>query len=204
VLAREIMTSPAVTVTPDTTLKHVIQLLDHHAITSVPVVDADERLVGIVSEADLLRGEVEPDPRAHLRPVPEETEPPRHHVADVMTPHVLTVSERTDGADIARLMLDNGIKSVPVVRDRHVVGVVSRRDLLHVLARDDDRIRAEVEDRLREYAGDAQWTVTVEDGEVALHGHASEEQQRVATILARTVLGVVRVEAAPAASPRVG
>jgi CBS domain-containing protein len=121
-----------------------------------------------------------------------------------MTPHVLTVSERTDGADIARLMLDNGIKSVPVVRDRHVVGVVSRRDLLHVLARDDDRIRAEVEDRLREYAGDAQWTVTVEDGEVALHGHASEEQQRVATILARTVLGVVRVEAAPAASPRVG
>lgn len=204
-LAREIMSSPAVTVTPDATVKYVIQLLDHHAITSVPVVDRGGHLVGIVSEADLLRGEIEPDPRAHMRPADGDREPPQRTVIDVMTPHVFSVAEGTDGADIARLMLDHGIKSVPVVRDRHVVGVVSRRDLLHVLARHDDWIREEVEERLREYAGGhSPWQVTVDDGEVVLVGHGDSEQQRVAVILARTVPGVVRVELSPAEHPRVG
>jgi len=63
-LAREIMTSPVITVEPDMPIRDAMRVLDRHDITAVPVVDEDERLVGIVSEADLLRGGITPDPRA--------------------------------------------------------------------------------------------------------------------------------------------
>ncbi|HSI92057.1 MAG TPA: CBS domain-containing protein, partial [Jiangellaceae bacterium] len=68
-LAHEIMTSPVVTVEPDLPLKDAIRMLDKHDITAMPVLDDRERLVGIISEADLLRSEIVSDPRAHARPV---------------------------------------------------------------------------------------------------------------------------------------
>jgi osmotically-inducible protein OsmY len=66
---------------------------------------------------------------------------------------------------------------------------VSRRDLIHALARADDRIQAEIQDLFTE-AGLAGWTVWVDDSEVQLAGHGSERDSRIATILARTVPGV--------------
>jgi CBS domain-containing protein len=188
-LAREVMTSPVVSIGPEASVKDAVRLLDRHDITALPVIDDGDRLVGIVSEADVLRGEVSPDPRAHVRPVPDVPEAAGSTVAEVMTRAVMTVHEGADVADIAQLMLDTGVKSVPVTHGHQVVGIVSRRDLIRALATSDDRIQAEIQDLFTE-AGLAGWTVWVDDSEVHLAGHGSERDSRIATILARTVQGV--------------
>jgi CBS-domain-containing membrane protein len=187
-LAREVMTSPVVSIGPEASVKDAVRLLDRHDITALPVIDDRDRLVGIVSEADVLLGEVSPDPRAHVRPVRDLPEAAAT-VADVMTRAVMTVHKGADVADIAQLMLDTGVKSVPVTDGHQVVGIVSRRDLIHALARADDRIQAEIQDLFTE-AGLVGWTVWVDDSEVQLAGHGSERDSRIATILARTVRGV--------------
>lgn len=192
VLAHEIMTSPPITAAADLSIKDAIRLLDRHEITALPVIDEQERLVGIVSEADLLRNELVRDPRAHARADGEEVEPSPKTVADVMTTGVLAVHESTDAADIARLMLDTGVKSIPVVHGQRVVGIVSRRDLIRVLAVTDDRIRDEIHELFAE-AGLQGWTAAVTDGQVELSGHGSERDAKVVAILARTVAGVSRV-----------
>lgn len=190
-LAREIMTSPVVTAEPDLPVKDVARLLDHNEITSLPVVDDQQKLVGIVSEADLLRGEIAHDPRAHARPVEDDNDR-AGTVADVMTLGVVTVNENTDAADIARLMLDTGVKSIPVTHGARVVGIVSRRDLIRVIATRDDRIEDEVRQLFTD-AGIKGWDVEVVDGEARLTGSGGPADARVAAVLARTVAGVARV-----------
>jgi CBS domain-containing protein len=185
------MTSPPITASPDQTVKEAIRTLDRHEITALPVIDQD-RLVGIVSEADLLRGELISDPRAHVAAAADDLEESAKTVGDVMTTGVLAVHESTDAADIARLMLDTGVKSIPVVRGQRVVGIVSRRDLIRVLAVSDDQIQGEIH-RLFAEAGLEGWTATVTDGHVELAGSGSDRDGRVAAILARTVAGVSRV-----------
>jgi CBS domain-containing protein len=187
-LAHEVMTSPVVSIGPEASVRDAVRLLDRHDITALPVIDDRDRLVGIVSEADVLLGEVSPDPRAHVRPVHDLTEA-AGTVADVMTRAVMTVHKGADVADIAQLMLDTGVKSVPVTHGYQVVGIVSRRDLIHALARADDRIQAEIQDLFTE-AGLAGWSVWVDDSDVQLAGHGSERDTRIATILAHTVPGV--------------
>jgi CBS domain-containing protein len=193
-LALEIMTSPVVTASPDLPIKAAIQLLDRHDITAVPIVDDQQRLIGIVSEADLLRDSLATDPRAHVQPTDEQPADAAATVADAMTVGVLTVHENADAAAVARLMLDSGVKSIPVTRASHVVGIISRRDLIRSLAATDDQIRAEV-DRLLTEAGLGSWTAEVNDGTVQLFGSGSERDVRIAMILARTVSGVSRVHA---------
>jgi CBS domain-containing protein len=199
-LAREVMTAPVVTVNPNIAVKEAIRLLDRHDITSLPVVDEEQRLVGIVSQADLLRGEVHWDPRGDVRAAREWREPRAATVADVMTRRVITVDENADASDIARLMLDTGVKSIPVADGDTVVGVVSRRDLIRALARTDDQIQEEIGSLLTE-AGLADWTASVDDGNVRLVGHGSERDRRIAEILTRTVAGVgeVSVSGSPGA-----
>ncbi|MEV5408750.1 CBS domain-containing protein [Thermopolyspora sp. NPDC052614] len=193
-LVREVMTSPAITVSPDDAVRRAIRILHENDITAAPVVDAAGALVGVVSEMDLLRGEFEPDPRATaLPPRPVVSSPPRL-VADVMTRDVVTVTETTDAAVLVELMVDKRIKSVPVLRGDRVVGVVSRRDLLGMLARPDEELRADVLALLEEhFPGGTAWRVTVADGVVELAGHAGPDRDGIAELLARTVPGVVRV-----------
>ena len=190
-LAREIMSSPVVTAEPGLPIKDAARLLDFNEITALPVVDEQQRLVGIVSEADLLRGEIAHDPRGHARPVEDDKERAAT-VSDVMTLGVITANENTDAADIARLMLDTAVKSIPVTHGARVVGIVSRRDLIRVIATRDDWI----EDEIRQLFADAGikgWDVEVVDGEARLVGAGSPEDTRVAAVLARTVAGVARV-----------
>lgn len=191
-LAREVMTSPVVTTSPQASVKEAARLLDRHDITAVPVVDDLERLVGIVSEADLLRGRVLQDPRSHTGPIHEQPELRGSTVAHVMTTAVMTAQEGADVAGIAQLMLDTGVKSVPVVRGHHVVGIVSRRDLVRLLAMSDERIQAEIQGLLGQ-AGLVDWSASVDDGVVDLSGHGSQRETRIAAILARTVAGVSAV-----------
>jgi CBS domain-containing protein len=195
-LVREVMSSPAVTVAPGTPLKHAVQLLDGHRITAMPVVDDQGHLVGVVSEADVLRDTVTPDRRAHERSV-EIAAPPVHlAVTDVMTHLPISVSPDDDLSRAVDLLVDTQVKSLPVVAYGRVVGMVSRRDVIAVLARQDALIEAEVDEALR-LAG-VECVVGVDDGVVQLDGAQSAESLRVARVIASRVPGVIGVSGRPA------
>lgn len=188
------MTSPVVTVGPDLSVKETARLLLRHSISAVPVVDEAGRLVGIVSELDLLLGDVPADPVAHVMPVEPDAAAPPRTVRDVMTRDVLALAEDADAADVARLMRESSLKSIPVLRGEMVVGIVSRRDLLRSIARDDEAIREDVLLRLREYAdGQVAWQVRVEAGVVTITAPSDEVAGNTALLLARSVPGALRV-----------
>ena len=95
-LVREVMSSPAVTVRDTATLKQAVSLLELHDVSAMPVVDRRDRIVGVVSEADVIRDMVAPDQRAHEIPVQLTTAPFGALVADVMSTHPVTVEGSTD------------------------------------------------------------------------------------------------------------
>ncbi|MGI8334312.1 CBS domain-containing protein [Actinomadura scrupuli] len=194
-LVREVMTTPVVTVPPAASIRQAVRLLYEQNITAAPVVDDEGRLAGIVSEMDLLRREFEADPRAFARPAATPDEPPPHRVAEVMTRETRTVRETTDVAELADLMITTGLKSVPVLRGDTLVGIVSRRDLMGVLAHSDARIRDDVLAAIEELLpGATTWSVSVQDGTVRLRGRADPRTQEIVDVLARTVPGVSRVD----------
>ncbi|TDD94243.1 CBS domain-containing protein [Actinomadura rubrisoli] len=193
-LVREAMTSPVVTIPPSATVRQAIRVLDEHDITALPVVEGTGRLVGIVSEMDLLRGEFDADPRAFARPLPSSRTPTPRRVADVMTRDVRTVRPGADVAELAETMMSTRVKSVPVVDGHDVVGIVGRRDLIAVLARGDARIRDDVVTAIAEYGPPGSgWDVSVDGGVVELRGRADASARRIAGILAQTIPGVTRV-----------
>jgi CBS domain-containing protein len=193
-LVREAMTSPVVTVPPSATIRQAIRVLYEHDITATPVVDDTGALVGIVSEMDLMRGEFQADPRAFARPVAGPHEPPPRLVRHVMITDVRTAQPTSDVAELAQMMLRTAIKSVPVLDDGVLVGMISRRDLMAVLARGDARIRDDVLASLAELCPQGHsWTAEVHDGVVRLGGPADDNARHIAETLARTVPGVTRV-----------
>lgn len=190
---REIMSSPVVTVPPGLPLKEVAKVLVTRAISAVPVVDGGE-LVGILSEADLVPLELAPDPRAHLAPVPEASQAAPRIASQAMTRDVIALPEEADIADAGRLLLERRIRSIPVLRGHRVVGIVARRDLLEVLARSDDEIARDLEALLAAEPGPpSPYRVTVRDGVVDLAGLPDPVDRRLATLLARSVPGVLEV-----------
>ena len=161
----EIMSQPVITVTPETGIKTAAKLLVKHGISGLPVVDSTGRLVGIVSEADLISIEARPDPRSQATPLAPTTGTSPRNVADVMTRDVISVTAQSEVAQAARVMLNSDVKRVPVMRGRRVVGIVSRRDLVKVIARTDERIESEINRRLAELGlATAGSTVKVADG----------------------------------------
>ncbi|MEV4476571.1 HPP family protein [Nonomuraea salmonea] len=193
-LVREVMSSPAVTVRRTDPVRRAIRVLHGQDITAAPVVDEDERLVGVVSELDLLRGEFEPDPRATVRPDAHASEPLPCRVMEVMTRDVVTVTETTDVTVAIDLMVGKRVKSLPVVNGGRIAGMVSRRDLIAMLARPGEDLRQEVTAALREqYPFGPSWDVAVHDGVAELSGPPHEHADRIADVLARTVPGIVRV-----------
>lgn len=113
-LVVERMTRTPLTIAGETTVEKALSILAKHNKRHLPVLDADEDLVGIVSEKDLLR--------AHL------DEP----VAKVMTQDVITVTEYTALEDAARTMADRRISSLPVMRDGKMVGIITEADLFQI------------------------------------------------------------------------
>lgn len=193
-LVREAMTSPVVTIPRTATVRQAIRVLHEHDITALPVLDDSGRLAGIVSEMDLLRGVFEHDPRAFARPLATASSPAPRLVEEVMTRDVEIARPGTDVAVLAETMMKTRIKSVPVLAGSDIVGIVSRRDLIAILSRDDARIRDDVLAAINEYGPEGvRWDVSVRDGVVELHGRADEPGQRIADVLARTVPGVTRV-----------
>jgi CBS-domain-containing membrane protein len=187
-LVREVMTSPAVTVTPYTMAREALRLLDECSITALPVVNDDGAVVGVVSEADLLA----------LLPGMTQTaalmlgdEMATRRVDELMTHDAVTVRADSDVVEAVELLASMVLKSLPVVFNERIVGVVSRSDVVRVLAHVDDRIRDEVLGLLR--AEDDSWTVAVARGIVTISGPVTDRQRQDAEAIARSVTGVVEV-----------
>jgi CBS domain-containing protein len=193
-LVREMMTHEPVTVSRDTGLKEAMRMLDVHSITSMPVVEPTGRIVGVVSEADLVRHCVHPDGRAHMIPVTADVPPSGQPstTADVMDCHPATVKGDLDLADAVDLMSSASVKSVPVVdwADR-VVGMLSRRDVVHLLARADELISQDLETLLGDLGMD--WSAEVRDGAVTVDGPVGVKEWSLAATAAWTVAGVMSV-----------
>ena len=145
-LARDIMTATVVTVTSDARVEDIAKLLLDKHISAVPVVDSADRLVGMVSEGDLMRrreNETErhrswwlnllTTPGAHSGDMRNQG---RRKVEDVMSRDVLLASETDDLQSLIALLSKRRIKRLPVVRDGKLVGIVSRVDILRHLARE--------------------------------------------------------------------
>jgi CBS domain-containing protein len=189
-LVRDVMTSPAITVSPRTSVKEGLRVLDRHRVTALPVVAPDGRLVGIVSEADLLHDAVRHDERAHLIPHEQIQTAPRS-IEDVMSTLSLTVSPDSDLSEAVELMTGTAVKSLPVLERGRVVGVVSRSDIVRLLARADDDICAEIDDLLR--SAELDYEINVEDGHAVLEGSNDPHKRRVAEVVAGSVKGVISV-----------
>jgi CBS domain-containing protein len=202
VQARQVMSSPVVTVRPGTTVRDAAALLLEHRITAAPVLDGTGGLVGIVSEGDLVGHRFGHDPRSHVRPVEDEPAGPRT-VGEVMTTTVVTLGPSADAADLAATMLAADVRSIPIVDGDAVLGIVSRRDLLRTLVRADADIRADVLARLApDRASTDDWDAEVTDGEVTLLGHYDEPAGRAALAVTRTVPGVLAARLGAGSPPR--
>jgi CBS domain-containing protein len=146
--AMDVMTTNVITVSPDTTVQALATLLSERGISGVPVVDNDRKLIGIVSEGDLLhRAETGTQRRTTRRrsrwldSFVADQEAAREYikehgrtVGEIMTREVITVNDTTDLADVATLLETKKIKRVPVLRDGKLVGIVSRANLVRALA----------------------------------------------------------------------
>lgn len=192
--AREIMSCPVVTAPVDLPVREAVALLAEHHITSLPVVDDDGQVIGMVSEVDLLRSRLPHDPRAHLRRLDDRADP-AGTVGEVMTDEAICLSADADAADVAQVLVDNRVRAVPILRGGDLIGIVSRRDLLRTLLRDDTAVFADVRERLAAFAGTPdRWQVGVEQGVVSVRGHFTDDREKDAVQrLAVTVPGVVRV-----------
>ncbi|MDE1147012.1 MAG: CBS domain-containing protein [Azospirillaceae bacterium] len=146
--AHDVMTADVLTVTADTPVSRIATLLLDRGVSAAPVVDDHGAVIGMVSEGDLLdRGQEEAGEARRdwwLAWVAEGEQLPPGYLADaqkrertardIMAAPVITVDLNTDTADIARLLITHAIKRVPVILDGALVGIVSRADLLKVLA----------------------------------------------------------------------
>ncbi|MFC7493572.1 MULTISPECIES: HPP family protein [unclassified Nocardioides] len=187
------MAREPITVTARTSIKDALRRLSEHSITAMPVVDAKRRLRGIVSEADLIQDVIVRDPRALERPIVIEPLYPPVTVDDVYTRATVTVAPDDDIATAVELMTATGAKSLPVLGPgRHLVGVVSRSDIVRALARTDETIASDVA-LLLNSVGHDDWLVEVDDGVVSITGPADSGEASLARVLARTAAGVVDV-----------
>jgi CBS domain-containing protein len=195
-LVADVMTSPAVSLPRGAPLEEAIQLLGTAGISALPVVDPDQRVVGIVSEADILREPLPRDPRAHLRPS-EATLRQDHTVDEVMTVDAVCATPHSDCADVAQALADTGWKSMPVVDDGRLVGMVSRSDILRSLAVPDAVITLAVQ-RAFAAAGHPEWSAVVHSGHVTVAAPDADSVE-AALATASTVPGVRSVQLGPTA-----
>lgn len=198
------MTSPVETVGPTATFRAIAGRLLARAISAVPVVDEQGRVLGIVSEADLLPKE----DREALEAGHGLMEGPRSRrararaaagtAAELMTSPAVTIGPDAPLAEAARLMRRRDVKRLPVVDEEGgLVGIVSRGDLLRVFARGDEEIRREIIDEVIArtlFLDPALFEVTVDDGIVSLRGEADRRTDAILVErLAARVDGVVNV-----------
>ncbi|MDI2125454.1 CBS domain-containing protein [Yinghuangia seranimata] len=195
-----LMTEPVVTVQTDTPFKEIVRVLREHAVSATPVLDQDKAVVGVVSEADLLRKEADSEGPARLpvavhsrRAVREARGKAEGETAgELMTAPAVVVGPGATVGEAARLMERHGVKRLPVVdASGRLRGIVSRCDLLRVYLRPDEAIRAEIRDDLLRrdlWVDPDSLDVRVLDGVVTLAGEM--ENKTLTSLLVRMVRGV--------------
>jgi CBS domain-containing protein len=199
---KDIMSSPLVAVAPETPLKAVARALTEHRITGVPVV-ADERLVGVVSQSDLVRLEQEPEGdylgrRRWARRIRDGARRRHHTAADVMTSPAETVEPGASVVGAAWRMTARDVSRLVVTEGGRPVGIVTRADLVRAFARsDEDVLREIVDDVLPSLCvSPCDVRVSVANGEVLLEGTVETELEACCLPHAvRAVVGVVEVSA---------
>jgi CBS domain-containing protein len=203
-LVKDLMTTPVVTVGPETPFKEVVVRLAEHRVSAVPVVDNDQRVLGVVSEADLLLKEEYPEPEQDIplwwtkRTRLNRAKAAASMARDLMTVAVVAIAPEATAAEAARRMHTAGVKRLPVVEGGRLVGIVSRADLLKVFGRSDAAIRREIiEDVIvgEFMMAPSRFFLHVTDGVVVLQGRV--ERRSLLPYVVRAVQGVegvVRVE----------
>ena len=206
VLVRDVMTTPAVAVAPSTTVSEIAFLMLEHGISAVPVVDAAGFVVGMVGEGDLVSRRSAP-PHGGGATFEDRVSEHRHHwairaagftAAQVMTADVVVCRPDEPVGEITRRMLRRDVRSLPVVGDGRLVGIVSLHDIVSLL----DRPDAEIRRRVRELLADTLYApeqhrveATVENGVVVLSGTVRYPQDiGVVTALVSQLPGVLQVE----------
>ncbi len=221
--AMDVMTTPVITVTSDTTVQDLAKLLSEKGISGVPVVEAGDRLVGVVSEGDLLhRAETGTERRLQRRrswwldSLAAEEEAAREYVKehgrlvrDIMSTEVITVPDTADLADVAMLLETKRIKRVPVTHDGKLVGIISRANLVRALATtssapaivadaDDRSIREQLLSELRGQRWANIWAADIMVRDRVVHIWMSDDQpeaeKQALRIAAENISGVRRVE----------
>jgi CBS-domain-containing membrane protein len=201
---RDVMTEDVLVVRLSTPFKEVARVLADRGISALPVLDGDDRLAGVVSEADLLYKEEfgKQEARFRLLASPDERAARSKATADVagqlMTSPAVTIGPDAALVQAAKVMDQHRVKRLPVVdADGRLIGIVSRADLLKTFLRSDDEIREEV---IRDvfmrvlWAEPEKFDVTVDDGVVTLSGELQlRSSTTIAVRLTRKVDGVVDV-----------
>ena len=214
--ASDIMTRNVVSVGQDALIKDAVSQMLDHGISGLPVLYGDGKVVGMLTEGDLLRRDETGTERHHPRwlefllgPGQLADEYVRTHgrkVGEIMTKNVISVAEDTPLAKIIQLMERRHVKRLPVLRGGALVGIVSRADLMRALARlldkepgptsNDNEIRQRVLAEMARtgWAPRAGITVAVDDGVVELHGVIVNDKEREALrVAAENVPGVKAV-----------
>jgi CBS domain-containing protein len=216
--ALDVMTTEVITVDENASIQSAAKLMAEHGISAVPVVDKDNRVIGMVSEGDLLH-RAETGTERHRswwldmmsstnKLAGDYIKSHSAKVKDVMTRDVLSVTEETPVADIAVLLETNRIKRVPVLHNGKLVGILSRANLVRALAMtineaasgaeaDDRAIRDKLlaELKAQKWAEVSPANVTVKHGVVHLwSSYLSEQEKRALVVAAENIPGVRRVE----------
>lgn len=205
--ARHVMTSPAVTVRPDTPVVEAARIMARRRISGLPVVDEDGHLMGIVTEADLLLKEAGPGGLPlvafHAEGPPPDVQPLLRRyegrlVGEVMTREVVAAQEDTPLQQVAALMARKNVNRIPILRGGVVVGVVSRNDVLKAFLVEDEELVRRVQETLEELGLPPDRVhVEVQDGVVRLRGQVdSPGEARLLALCVRGLDGVVAVDTA--------
>jgi CBS domain-containing protein len=210
--ARDVMTTEAVTVAPETPVAAIAQMFADRGISAVTVTDAGGVLLGIVTESDLIRRLAEEDDRpsgwfARLLegPYAKAERYARSHgvnAREVMTTPVVTAGPEESAAHVARLMEENHIRRVPVTENGRLLGLVSRSDLVRALVAQQTTVAGKLSDdeihravlaamRRTSWADMIHTAVHVQNGIVEFYGYSpSETISRALRVLAENVPGV--------------
>jgi CBS domain-containing protein len=191
--ASEVMTFEPRWVRPETAVKDVARMMLALEIDALPVVDADGRVAGIISERELLETQAgaRPDVLADGVPATERSGPMA--AAEIMARRVPWASEDTDVLDVARTMLETGRRHVVVLSNGRLLGIVSRWDLLKAIARPDGLIREEFVERLEDELQGTPPSLHVEKGEVVVADWCDNGTRRAILNTAHAVPGVIGV-----------
>lgn len=193
----DVMTADPVTVDPDAPFHEVVELITTNGISAVPVVDQELGMLGVVSKADLLGTQEQLEELTGRQPRQPRRRREELAARDLMTLPVLAVPPEASLPSAARRLARAGVDRLFVVDGRRLVGVLTRRDMLRAFLRDDQEIRAEIEQEVfgRVFRADpAVLGAAVDNGVVTLTGRLEYEADiTMATRIVESIPGVVTV-----------